>query len=353
MSSSSPSANSSSSSGGGQVPMVCLRDFETFAVRLLPKMALDYYRSGADEEITLTENRQAFNRYFVIPRMLRDVSKVDISSSILGRRIAFPVCIAPTAMQRMAHPDGEVASAKGAKSAGIGFTLSTIATSSIEEIASGVGASLRFFQLYIYKDRNITVQLIRRAETGGFSAVFLTVDTPFFGKRRSDNRNRFKLPPHLRMANFDKIDFKGSGVNQSKTESGLNEYAASLFETSITWKDVEWLKTITKLPVVLKGILSREDALMAVECGVAGICVSNHGGRQLDSVPATIDCLRDIVSAVDGRVEVYLDGGVRTGTDVLKAIALGAKTVFVGRPVLYALAYDVRTLSHSYSFICS
>lgn len=325
---------------GTKHEMVCLADFEKFARSSLPKMAMDYYSSGADEEVTLADNRKAFRRYHIVPRVLRDVSDVDMSTTILGHRISFPVCIAPTAMQRMAHPEGEVATARGALAAGIGFTLSTIATSSLEEIADGAPNVLRFFQLYIYRQRDITVQLIRRAEENGFKALLLTVDTPFFGKRCADNRNRFVLPPHLRMANFDRIDFKGSGVNQTRKESGLNEYASALFETSITWKDVAWLKSVTKLPVVLKGILTSEDALLAVDSGVSGIVISNHGGRQLDTVPATIDVLSEIVSAVDGRCEVYLDGGVRTGTDVLKAIALGAKAVFIGRPALYALAYN-------------
>eukprot|EP00918_Siedleckia_nematoides_P049941 GHVU01109341.1.p1 GENE.GHVU01109341.1~~GHVU01109341.1.p1 ORF type:complete len:318 (+),score=22.85 GHVU01109341.1:92-955(+) len=238
----------------------------------------------------------------------------------------------------MAHPEGEVATASAAAKMGVGYTLSTIATSSLEDVSQGAPDGLRFFQLYIYRDRDITLNLLRRAEKCGFNVLMLTVDTPFFGKRLADNRNKFKLPPHLKMANFESMDFKGSGVSQSKKESGLNEYANSLFDPSLTWKDLAWLKTVTKLPIILKGILTAEDALLAVSACVAGIVVSNHGARQLDTVPATIDALPEIVRAVNGRCEVYLDGGVRLGTDVFKALAIGAQAVFIGRPAVYGLA---------------
>jgi (S)-2-hydroxy-acid oxidase len=241
----------------------------------------------------------------------------------------------------MAHPDGEIATARAAAKMNTAFTLSTIATTTMEEVAAATSpGSLRIFQLYIYRERDITRQLVARAERAGFAALMLTVDTPFFGKRRDDNRNKFKLPPHLKMANFEGLDFNQTGVNQSNKESGLNEYASSLFDASLTWKDVDWLRSVTRLPIVVKGILSAEDAVEAVNHGVAGIIVSNHGARQLDTVPATIDVLPEIVHAVGGRCEVYMDGGVRTGTDVFKAVALGARAVFIGRPAIYGLAYN-------------
>lgn len=316
--------------------LVCLRDFEKYAQKHLNANARDYYFSGANDEVTLKENVEAFRRLKLRPRCLRDVSKRDLSVTILGNKITFPVGISPSAMQRMAHPNGEVATAKAAAFVGTVMTLSTIATSSIEEVATGSPNALRWFQLYIYKDRNITAQLVKRAERNGYKAIVLTVDTPMFGLRLADARNKFTLPSNLRMANFDENDVKSSGV-KGETESGLNEYASSLFDPSLTWEDVKWLKSLTSLPVIVKGIMTKEDAVLALRHQVSAIVVSNHGGRQLDGVPATIEVLPEIVKAVNGECEVYLDGGVRTGTDVLKALALGARAVFIGRPVLWGL----------------
>ncbi|XP_074651429.1 2-Hydroxyacid oxidase 1-like [Tubulanus polymorphus] len=319
--------------------LVCVDDFEKEAFKILAPAALGYYKSGANEEVTLNNNITAFKRWQIRPRFLRDVSKRDISTTVQGCHIDFPVCISPTAMQRMAHPDGEIATAKAAAGMNIVFTLSTIATSSIEEVARGQGPNgARWFQLYIYKDRDITKQLVRRAEKAGFKALALTIDTPMFGKRLIDTRNRFKLPPHLKMANFEALDRKGFRMNVSKKGSGLNEYANELFDPSLTWDDVKWLKSFTHLPVIVKGVLTGEDALKALECKVDGIWVSNHGARQLDGVPATIDVLPEVAKAVDGKCEIYLDSGIRTGTDILKALALGATAVFIGRPALYGLA---------------
>ncbi|ELT87638.1 hypothetical protein CAPTEDRAFT_3947 [Capitella teleta] len=320
-------------------PMVCVDDFERFAFQVLPRNAFDYYRSGANDQSTLKDNVAAFKRWKLAPRVLRDVSCLDLSTTILGHQISFPVCVAATAMQCMAHPHGEVATAQAAQAMGTAFTLSTFATSTLEGIAEDAPQVLRFFQLFIYKNRDITRQLVRRAERAGFSAVCLTVDVPCFGKRLADDRNKFKLPPHLKLANFEGIDFKSSGVGSAKEGSGLDEYGASL-DPSLTWKDIDFLKSITNLPIILKGILTAEDALLAVDAGVAAIIVSNHGARQLDTVPATIDVLPEIVAAVKDRCEVYMDGGVRLGTDVFKALALGAKAVFIGRPALYGLTYN-------------
>lgn len=216
--------------------------------------------------------------------------------------------------------------------------MSTISTSSIEEVAQAAPNLTKWFQLYIYKDRSVTKSLVKRAEDAGFKAFVVTVDTPYFGTRVADSRNNFNLPPHLTMANFSAD--KAQMPSKSST-SGLNEYANSLFDAALTWRDIQWLTSITSLPIVAKGILTEEDAAEAVKYGAKGIIVSNHGARQLDHVPATIEVLKGIVESVlqvDNRVEVYIDGGFRTGTDVLKAIALGAKGVFVGRPVIYGLA---------------
>eukprot|EP01137_Pigoraptor_chileana_P032078 Opistho-2@20888 len=319
---------------------VCIADMEAHARAHLPKSVYDYYASGANDGQTLRENSNAFQRLRFRPRMLRDVSSLDLSTTILGEKISMPICASPTAMQRMAHPDGESATGRASAHLNTCMILSSIATTSIEELAASAPNGLRWFQLYVYKDRALTERLVHRAEAAGFKALVLTVDTPLLGRREPDVRNEFKLPAHLRLANFDEMDFKSYGVQIANQDSGLAQYIASQFDRTLNWKDVQWLKSITKLPIVIKGILTGDDAMLAVDAGAAAILVSNHGARQLDGVPATIEALPEIVQAVRGRVEVYLDGGVRRGTDVLKALALGARAVFVGRPVLWGLAYN-------------
>ncbi|XP_055494923.1 hydroxyacid oxidase 1 [Leucoraja erinacea] len=318
---------------------VCINDFEKLAEGILPKAVYDYYSSGADEQQTLKDNVAAFSRWQLCPRVLRDVSNMDLSVTILGQRVSMPVCVSATAMQRMAHPEGEVATVRACRSQGTGMMLSTWATSSIEEVAEAAPEATRWLQLYIYKDRKVTASLVRRAEAAGYRGIFLTVDTPYLGKRLADVRNKFKLPPPLRMANFENLDLSFSKKDYGE-DSGLAVYTSSAIDPTIKWQDIDWLRQLTKLPIVLKGILRADDAREAVKHGIAGILVSNHGARQLDCVSATIDALPEIIEAVEGRVEVYLDGGVRKGTDVLKALALGAKAVFLGRPALWGLAYQ-------------
>ncbi|MCO5613000.1 hypothetical protein L7F22_067273 [Adiantum nelumboides] len=248
-----------------------------------------------------------------------------------------PIMVAPTAMQKLAHPEGELATARAVASAGTIMTLSSWATSSVEEVAS-TGSAVRFFQLYVMKDRNVVTQLVRRAERARFKAIVLTVDTPRLGRREADIRNRFALPPHLTLKNFEGLEL-GKMERTSKSESGLASYTANQVDRSLSWKDLKWLQTITSLPILVKGILTAEDTKMALQYA-AGIIVSNHGARQLDYVPATINVLEEVVAAAEGKVPVFLDGGIRRGTDVLKALALGASGVFVGRPVVFSLAVD-------------
>ncbi|GFS47003.1 hydroxyacid oxidase 1 [Trichonephila inaurata madagascariensis] len=317
---------------------ICIEDFEKYALKSLPKMIADYYRGGADNEQTLKENRDAFKRLRFKPRILRDVSKRDLSTFILGKYVSFPVCIAPTAMQCMAHPDGEVATIKGGAAEEVLTIVSTFSTVSLEEVAKASPESFRWFQLYIYTDRSITKDLIIRAEKAGYSAIVVTLDASIAGNRLNDIRNKFCLPAHLRLGNITQED--KSTISASTHTSGVSAYVESSLDTSITWKDVDWIKKITSLPIILKGILTAEDAILAIEHGVDGIVVSNHGARQLDGVPASIEVLYDIVRAVSGRCEVYMDGGIRNGTDVLKALALGAKAVLIGRPVLWGLAHS-------------
>ncbi|XP_039295577.1 hydroxyacid oxidase 1 isoform X2 [Nilaparvata lugens] len=318
--------------------LCCIDDFEEHAKKVLPKNALDYYRSGAASQLTLQLNIEAFQRLRIRPRVMRDVSNRSLSTSVLGHQVSLPVGVAPTAMQRMAHAQGELANARAAGKCGTIYVMSTLATSSLEEVAEAAPDTIRWFQLYIYKNRKLTAELVRRAERTGWKALVLTVDAPVFGVRYADARNKFKLPPHLRLANFEGM--LADKITSAKKISGLNEYVNDLFDDTINWKDVSWLKSITKLPLVLKGVLTPEDALIAADLGIEAIVVSNHGARQLDTVPASIEVLPSIVSAVGGRMEVYLDGGIRQGTDVFKALALGAKMVFMGRPALWGLAHS-------------
>ncbi|XP_075056838.1 2-Hydroxyacid oxidase 1 isoform X1 [Mixophyes fleayi] len=320
--------------------LITVDDFEHHAKRFLKKSVFDYYRSGAENQQTLAENVAAFSRWRLYPRVLRDVSVTDLSTTILGQKVSMPICVGATAMQRMAHPDGEVATVRACRSIGTGMMLSSWATSSIEEVAEAAEGSLCLMQLYIYKDRSLTKSLVQRAERLGYKGIFLTVDTPYLGRRLDDVRNKFQLPPHLRMKNFETEDLAFSSKKGYGDNSGLAVYVSQAIDASIKWDDIEWLKGLTSLPIVVKGILRADDAKEAVKRGVSGILVSNHGARQLDGVPATIDVLQEIVAAVDGKVEVYLDGGVRKGTDVLKALALGARAVFIGRPVIWGLAYQ-------------
>ncbi|XP_048698500.2 2-Hydroxyacid oxidase 1 isoform X3 [Caretta caretta] len=272
--------------------------------------------------------------------MLRDVSVMDLSTAVLGQKISMPICVGATAMQSMAHVDGEAATARACRSLGTGMMLSSWATSTIEEVAQAAPDGLHWLQLYIYKDREVTRSLVQRAERAGYKGIFVTVDTPLLGKRFDDIRNKFQLPPHLRMKNFDTNDLAFSSEKGYGENSGLAVYVAQAIDPSIKWEDITWLRGLTSLPIVTKGILRADDAREAVKHGVNGILVSNHGARQLDGVPATIDVLPEIVEAVEGKAEVYLDGGVRKGTDVLKALALGAKAVFIGRPIIWGLVYQ-------------
>ncbi|NXS06810.1 HAOX2 oxidase, partial [Neodrepanis coruscans] len=258
------------------------------------------------------------------PRVLRDVSTMDTRTKILGSEISFPVGIAPTGFHQLAWPDGEKSTARAAKAMNTCYIASTYSTCTLEEISAAAPGGLRWFQLYIHRNRAASQQLVQRAEALGFQGLVLTTDVPYTGKRRNDIRNGFRLPPHMKVKNLER-DFEVCKM--------------SLLDPSITWNDIYWLRSLTHLPIIIKGILTKEDAELAVRHGVQGIIVSNHGGRQLDEGPATVDALVEVLEAVQGRVEVYLDGGIRKGSDVLKALALGAKCVFIGRPALWGLAY--------------
>lgn len=327
--------------GAGPVP-VNVAEYERYAKAVLPRNAHGYYASGSNDMITLRENRAAFSRLRLMPKVLIDVSKVDMQTTILGEKIAFPICIAPSAMQRMAHNDGECATSRASARHGTLMCLSSWSTTALEEVASAAPQGLRWFQLYVYKDRVVTLDLVKRAEKAGYTALAVTVDTPVLGRREADLKNKFALPPHLTMGNFTSAggDLASGTKSSGDKGSGLASYVSSLIDKTLTWDDIAWLRRNTKLKIVVKGIMTVEDALISLKHGVDGIWVSNHGARQLDTTPATIEVLPEIARAVAGRAEIYLDGGVSRGTDVLKAIALGARAVFVGRPVLWGLTHS-------------
>jgi 4-hydroxymandelate oxidase len=314
-----------------------LFELEALAHAKLTKNAFDYYASGAHDEITLRENIAAWQRLVVHYRTLVDVGTRDASTTALGRRVSMPVLIAPTAFHKMAHPDGELATARAAGAAGTIMILSSLSNTAVEDVVKAASGPI-WFQLYVYKDRKATEAVVARAEAAGCEALVLTVDAPFLGTRERDVRNRFALPSGLSVENMVPSGY--GGLARPAADSGLAAYVAELLDPSMSWKDLAWLESITKLPILVKGVVRADDARRAVENGASGIVVSNHGGRQLDTSPATADVLGRIADAVAGRCEIYVDGGVRRGTDVIKALALGARAVLIGRPVLWSLAID-------------
>lgn len=295
-----------------------LAEYERMAERRIDPAAWDYFATGVADEVTLRANRTAFERLRLRPRVLVDVSTRDCATTVLGSPVSMPILAAPSAAHGLAHPDAERATAQGVGSAGTVMVAATESTATLEEIAAAATGPL-WFQLYVYRNRRIAESLVRRAEDAGYRAIVLTVDLPVWARQeramRSEERRIW--PPFGNLLGLDDLD-----------------------PYNLTWRDLAWLRSHTSLPIVLKGILAAEDAALAVEHGVAGIVVSNHGGRALDGVPATIEALPEITAAVAGRCEVYLDGGVRRGTDVLKALALGARAVLIGRPILWGLAVD-------------
>lgn len=311
-----------------------LHELESLARARLPQMAWDYYASGADDERCLQRNSAAYDRINLHYRVLVDVAKRALATTVLGQRIAMPIAVAPTAFHKLAHRDGELASVRAAGDAGTLFVLSTLSNTPVEQVVAAASGPV-WFQLYIYRDRSATEALVRRVEAAGCRALVLTVDAPLLGRRERDIKNRFALPPGLGIEN---LHAAGARLPPASGDSGLAAYFSELIDPSLSWSAVEWLRSITSLPILVKGIVRADDAVRAIEHGVAGVVVSNHGGRQLDASPATIDVLPRIADAVAGRAEILLDGGIRRGADVVKALALGARAVLVGRPVLWGLA---------------
>jgi 4-hydroxymandelate oxidase len=315
-----------------------LESLEARARERLDPMLFDYIAGGAGDEWTLRENRLAWSRLQLLPRMLRGVGQRDLRTTVLGTSVSFPVLVPPMGFHGLCHPDAEVATARATAAAGTIFVASTVSNRSLEAIAENSDGS-RWFQLYVYRDREITRGLVERAAAAGYTALCLTVDTPLAGQRERDRRNRLRMPAHLGLENFPTSHAERHKTG-SESDSALARYIADMWDANLTWEDIDWLRSVSPLPVIVKGILVPDDAELAIEHGAAAIIVSNHGGRQLDGAPASITMLSAIVEAVEGRVEVLIDGGIRRGTDVLKALALGARAVLVGRPVLWGLTLD-------------
>jgi 4-hydroxymandelate oxidase len=310
--------------------VVDLAGFEPIARERMAPAAYDYVAGGAGGEESLAQNLAAWQRYVLRPRVLVDVSSVDLSTTLLGVRSSLPVAIAPMAIHGLADPGAEVAMAGAAAAAGIPFTLSTMSNRSIEEVAAGAPDGVRWFQLYVQGDRGFTRSLCERAAAAGFSALVLTVDLPVLGIRERDRRNGFTLDVPL--GNFPR---SGAGGGPSAPD---HDRRGDVPRFGLTWDELATIRGWTGLPLVLKGILTAEDAAQAVDHGADAIVVSNHGARQLDRVGAPIDALEEVVAAVAGRTEVWVDGGVRRGVDVAVALALGARGVLIGRPMVWALA---------------
>jgi len=294
---------------------------EERARAVLPQPVFDYYAGGAGEEDSLAANASAWSQVRLRPRVLRDVSRVDTSTSVLGTRVAAPVLVAPTAFHRLAHPSGELATAQGTAAAGSLLVLSTRSSTRIESVAAAAGPW--WFQVYLLRDRGLTKDLVQRATASGAKALVLTGDTPYVGRKRRD-RGSLAIPDEDFRANLERL-----------TDVTLAEQAAN-----VTFDDIGWLHEVSRLPVLVKGVLRADDAARCMETGAAGVVVSNHGGRQLDGAVATAQALPEVVAAIAGRGEVLVDGGVRSGRDVVRALALGARAVLLGRAVLWGLATE-------------
>lgn len=316
------------------LPIADVMQFEPLARKRLSKMAYDYVRSGGGDEITMRENRLGFERLRLAPDVLVDVSRLDTRVNLFGSELESPILLAPIAYHRVFHPEGEAATARGASAAGSAFVISTLTTTAIDEIARNTQRPI-WFQLYVQRDRAFTQDMVERAVASGCKAICLTVDTPVLGCRYS--QLSFTLPKGIECMHVRGFNPVASAQTPShKPQQG--HIFNPMFDPSFNWSDLEWLRSVAKVPVLLKGVLTAQDGKRAVEHGADGVIVSNHGGRNLDTVPSTIDALPRIAEAVAGRIPVLLDSGVRRGTDIFAALALGAKAVLIGRPYIYGLA---------------
>ena len=319
----------------GSAPMVTdlsLEELEREARHVIGEMAYAYYAGGADDERLLTGNVEAWGRWQLQPRVLAGVSEVSTATTVLGDAVASPVGIAPTAIQGLAHAEGEVATARGTAAAGALLILSSLATCPLEDVAAAAPDAVRWMQIYVLRDRARTVELVARTVAAGYRALVLTVDAPVSGLRLREWRSGVHLPDDLALPNL------AGDSTSSAREGGFMAIVTNEFEPALTPDDIGWLRGLSALPVVVKGVQRADDAVRCVDAGAAAVVVSNHGARQLADAPATADILPEVVDAVGGRAEVYVDGGLRRAPDVVKALALGARATLVGRPSLWALA---------------
>ena len=339
---------------------ITVEDYRRRAQNALPAPIYDYLAGGADDEWSVSNNQSAFNRFQLMPEYLRDISEIDMSATVLGAELAAPIILAPTGMSRLFHHEKEVGVVRAAHEAGLMYSLSTMSTTSIEDVASA-SAGANMFQIYIHKDRSLTDEFVDRAKTAKYDALCLTVDTPLAGNRERDQRSGFEMPPRLKMKSllsfaahprwaynllrhpdFNLANLAGRrdtlGVSSGAGAVGVIEYVNSQFDRTVTWDNVARIVERWGGPFAIKGLQSAEDAARAVDVGASAVMISNHGGRQLDFAPAPIDCVAPMRDKVGNGLELIVDGGVRRGTDVLKALALGANAVSFGRPYLYALA---------------
>ncbi len=333
-----------------------IADLRRVAKRRLPRAVFDYADGAAEDEVTLRRNVSGFQRYDLVPRVLVDVSEVELGTTVLGQAIEFPLVLAPTGLTRLFHHEGEMAVARAAERAGTIYTLSALGSTSIEDVAAA-GKGPRWFQIYVWRDRALVREFFERCRASGYHALCLTVDVPVLGQRERDLRNGMTIPPSLtasaildaalrpqwwwRFLTTPRITMAnvvGRGHAGRGDVTALGTYVNSQFDPTVTWDDLAWMVEEWGGPFAVKGITRAEDARQAVELGVQGIIVSNHGGRQLDQAPAAVDALPEVVAAVGDEAEVILDGGVRRGSDVVKALALGARACMIGRPYLYGLA---------------
>jgi len=331
-------------------------DLRRIARRRLPAGVFDYIDGAAEDERTMADNAAAFSRVRIEPRILVDVAKVDASAMLLGRRLPYPLALAPTGFTRIAHWEGELAVARAAARAGVPYALSTLGTRSIEELAAASDGP-KWFQLYVWRDRGLAKELMARARAAGFECIMPTVDTAVLGRRERDVRRGFTLPPKIgpstlvdgirhpawtwNLVRREPITFSSvaghAGIDGS-TAVALSTYVATQFDPSLSWRDVEWIRSEAGMPVMLKGVQSVADVRTAASVGVDAVVLSNHGGRQYDGAPAPLDLLPEVMDSVGESIEVLVDGGVRRGSDVVKAVRLGARAVLIGRPYLYGLA---------------
>ncbi|CAI7667003.1 hypothetical protein PCG10_001898 [Penicillium crustosum] len=310
----------------------CIKDLERLGSSKMQKAYREYYNEGAMDLITLRENESAYDRYMIRPRVLRDISKLDTSTSIVGCKVKFPFGFSPTAMQTLAHPDGEEGTSKACAKNNTLMGLSNYSTKELEKVIAHSTGNPYVMQMSLLKNKKAMIQMIKRAEAAGFKALFLTLDVPYLGRRLNEYRNKFAVPEGMEYPNLF------PGVDVTNLEDGDDSMA---YDSSIEWPQImPFFRQHTKMEIWGKGIYTSGDAELAIKYGFDGIVISNHGGRQLDSVPSTLDVLREIVPVAKGKIPIAVDGGIRRGTDIFKALALGADFCLAGRPAIWGLAYN-------------